>query len=115
MIDFLMWLQLTESINSDSSINPLKVPVPVILFSNDMKIKIPAYLFNHLILCIDEIGNNGLDFLLIGFMFMLDHGKVDIGVLVILFLIVLMGLFHIFIFIRNKQTWWLYLRYEEAH
>jgi hypothetical protein len=58
VVDFLVQLHLAEHFNRDGSIDPLEIPIPIIFFNHNMEVKIPADLFDYLILCIDEVGSD---------------------------------------------------------
>ena len=102
VVNLLMRLQFAQSIDTDSSINPLEIPTLAVLLHNNVEVKIPTYLFNHLVLSVNEVDSNGSGFSLISFLLVLDGGQVDVCILVLLFLIVLRLLLHSFIFIMNK-------------
>ena len=69
-----MRLQFAEQVYADRSIDPFEVPVFEIFFDDDLKIEIPANLFDDLILCVDKVDGDGFDSFFAVFMFMFDGG-----------------------------------------
>ena len=84
-----MRLQLAKHFDWDSAICPFDIPILDIFLYNNIVIEVKADLFDNFILCVDEVGGDGLVF---SFMCFIDGGVVDVLIFVVLFF--LMVVFH---------------------